>query len=83
MAEISTPNVTVNETNVASVRCQTTGNPIPVVAWIKNGTKSTFANGSILTFFNVTRHQAGTYHCRAVNILGSATASSHLIVQCK
>lgn len=83
MAEVPSPDVTVNETNDLSIQCQTTGNPTPVVTWIKNGTISTFAHGSTLTLTNVTRHRAGTYHCRAVNILGTVTASVHLTVQCK
>lgn len=83
MVQIPATNYTVNETNGITIPCHTTGNPTPVVTWIKKGMASAFSNGNTLSFSNITRQEAGTFFCQAVNILGVANASVYVKIQCK
>lgn len=81
--QIPMTNYTINETSGITVNCQATGNPLPSVTWVKKGIMSTLSVGNILTFTNVTKHEAGTYLCQAENSLGVASTSISIMVQCK
>lgn len=77
--------VTVNEDDVFTVKCNTTGNPSPHVKWQKVGANQTYVmhGQEVLNFTIVTKQQAGTYLCEAENSLGTASTSIELTVQCK
>ncbi|XP_031568091.1 hemicentin-1-like [Actinia tenebrosa] len=77
--------LTVNERDVFTVKCNTSGNPSPDVKWKKVGLNQTYIiyHQEVLNFTMVTKRQAGTYVCEAKNILGTASASVKLTVQYK
>ena len=83
--EIS-PNQTVFGGDNISLVCTATGNPPPVVQWVKDGlvsqsTGSSFPVTNTLDLKSVTVADAGTYICNASNKLGCAALQSTLVVQ--
>lgn len=79
---ISTPvDQTVRAGDETTFHCTATGNPTPVITWIKDG--KTMTSGETLTF-TASRDHSGQYLCSAENGLGvNINASAHLEVQCK
>lgn len=73
--------------------CNVTGNPVPTISWVRNGSSiSTRFNSRIsfsagekqLTITNLNRTDSGQYRCVANNSLGNDTSHYALLdVQCK
>ena len=82
MSFTSTPvDQTVREGDETTFHCTATGNPTPVITWLKDG--KTVASGENLTLTANTNH-SGQYLCWAENGLGvNISASFDLDVQCK
>ena len=74
-------NKTVVEGNSVDFHCSATGNPIPKIKWLKDGT--TVATGDTLSL-TANRNQSGKYWCSAENALNKVdNASIDLNVLCK
>lgn len=59
-----------------SIKCNVSANPAPItVEWIREGRPDFRQNGDVLKLHRVTADSAGTYTCRAVNILNPSTLS--------
>ena len=78
----------ISEGQTAILKCAVDGYPQPRVTWSKN--KSSLPIGrhvtgpsNALVIKKVKPEDTGIYTCSAVNMLGSANASSQLTVQCK
>ena len=78
----------ISEGQTAILKCAVDGYPQPRVTWSKN--KSSLPIGrhvtgpsDALVIKKVKPEDTGIYTCSAVNMLGSANASSQLTVQCK
>lgn len=66
---------------MVSFRCKATGNPTPMISWIKDG--KTVAEGDTLSF-KTNKTQSGEYWCTAANgMKATVNASANLDVQCK
>ena len=75
-------NVNITERRDLTLVCNVSGNPLPMVSWIKvGGDMST--SGSELVFTNISRTQAGEYMCEASNLCGNASETASIEVQCK
>ena len=79
---ITTPaDQTVLESATATFHCNSSGNPIPKITWIKD--HNTVGHGETLVF-EAKRNNSGKYWCSAENGLNSTVnASASLDVQCK
>ena len=78
----------VNESGTASFQCEAVGNPEPKVTWLKQNSslspdKRVVPSRGGLMITNVTLQDDGMYTCEAENILGKASASASLTVQCE
>ncbi|KAG7279665.1 hypothetical protein CRUP_025768 [Coryphaenoides rupestris] len=79
-------NVTVRPGESASFYCQARGDPAPAVEWsreqgpLPNGRYLVSPDQSLQVHY-VTVQDAGRYTCTAVNDIGTAVASAHLIVE--
>ena len=74
-------NKTVIEGATVTLLCEATGNPIPKIAWTKDG--ETVARGDTLSF-ETNRTISGKYWCTAENGLKpTVNASANIDVQCK
>ena len=86
------------ETNPVKFTCRATGEPVPSISWYFNNAVinlsdtskyyvSNSSNQSVftssLTILNVQSSDAGTYSCRASNIIGSDQSSGLLTVNSK
>ncbi|EDO27477.1 predicted protein, partial [Nematostella vectensis] len=72
--------VTINRTDSVTLQCHASGDPAPNITWSHEGAPLEH-NGSILTLYNVTRREAGSYECKADNgIRKPAKASAVLSV---
>ena len=72
---------TVREGDETTFHCTATGNPTPVITWLKD--EKTVTSGETLTF-TANRNYSGQYLCTAENGLGvNINASAGLEVQCK
>ena len=86
-------NATPPEGQNVTLSCNATGDPAPLIFWIKGGsiiTKSgnpriSFeADNKTLTIRNVSRNDSGQYRCVANNSAGEAISSAATLnVQCK
>ena len=75
------------------IQCGFEGVPTPTVVWLHNGSMLTNGSGDItiatsdssstLTITTLAADDAGSYTCMVSNLLGTATASSALTVQCE
>ena len=64
--------------------CNATGNPLPNVAWINQGTGEILTSNEQLILTAVNRSQAGPYQCHASNgIVRNFTRTCTLDVLCK
>ena len=78
----------VNETSVASFRCEVKGNPAPRVTWLKQNfslsrDRRILQSRGGLMIRDVKSQDGGEYTCEARNILGVVTSSATLTVQGK
>ena len=79
-------NATANETDDVVLFCNATGNPTPNITWtFLNGPETSVIRiGENHTLSNVTRNQAGTYQCIAINnVKHTKTANVNVIINCK
>ena len=63
------------------MECSVEGDPTPYVQWSQGGL--VFPSGSSITFSPLSRENAGTYTCTAINIAGSISQNVVLDVYCK
>ena len=75
-------NVNITEGQNFTLMCNVSGNPPPMVSWIKVGDDMS-TNGSELVFTNINRNQAGEYRCEASNLCDNASETASIEVQCK
>ena len=76
----------VNETDVASLQCEVTGNPVPQITWLKENTslpadKRIVQSRGGLMIRDVSSQDGGVYTCVTSNILGLIKKSATLTVQ--
>ncbi|XP_067056801.1 hemicentin-1-like isoform X2 [Acropora muricata] len=76
------PDKVVTEGNNATLICNASGIPKPVVSWSNVHSGEKFA-GNVLVIANISRHKAGEYRCEASNPCGNATESTTIDVQFK
>ena len=84
-------NVTATEGNIATLYCNATGNPPPLISWNKDGfpignnSRISFSAGQKqLKITNVNRRDSGDYQCAAINDIGNDTSTAATLnVQCK
>ena len=84
-----------NETNPVTFKCQTTGDPVPIISWYFNGaminisdaskhTISNSLNGTVvtssLTIMNAQSSDAGIYTCEAANFINTVRSSGILTI---
>ena len=79
---------TINESQTAILECSVNGNPLPKVEWSKLNSslpdgRHVIERSGALILREVRPGDEGLYSCRAENMLGSASASAKLTVQCK
>ena len=70
------------ESHNASVFCNASGTPQPMVFWI-NVASGQWTNSSVLEFTNINRSEAGEYRCEASNECGSVVEVVNITVQCE
>ncbi len=80
--------MTVYEGQTAFLKCTADGHPTPQITWSKVSSslpvgRHVVDSSGALTVKNVKREDDGVYSCRAENLLGSASASAKLTVQCE
>ena len=85
---VSTSQLTVNESNTASLLCSASGNPSPQVVWSRvNGSlpsnRTKVTSDGLIQIKDARLEDAGKYKCVARNILGKEEAITSLIVQSK
>jgi len=85
---VSTSQLTVNESNTASLLCSASGNPAPQVAWSRmNGTlpsnRTKVTSEGLMQIADARLEDAGKYKCEARNILGRKEDDAGLVVQSK
>ncbi|KAI1236572.1 hypothetical protein IHE44_0014825 [Lamprotornis superbus] len=63
----------------ASLFCEVTGNPFPIISWYKDDIQvvessalQILHNGKILKLLKATTEDAGQYSCKAINVAGSS-----------
>ena len=86
--KISSPELTVNESNTASLLCSASGNPAAQITWRKvNGSlpsnRTQVSSEGLLTIKNVRLEDAGKYACVARNILRTTEKHTKLFVHSK
>ncbi len=73
----------------ASLCCASTGEPVPIQTWSRNGTALSGSrylisdDGMVLTISDVMQDDVGVYTCHASNIAGEDSATVVLDVNCK
>ncbi|XP_066112042.1 hemicentin-2 isoform X1 [Saccopteryx bilineata] len=85
--QVEPQDVTVRSGDDVTLRCQATGEPVPMVEWLRAGQPlragrwlRNLPDGS-LWLGRVEKRDSGAYECVAHNLLGSATARAFLDVQ--
>ena len=68
-----------------TLTCNASGDPLPEVAWSKEGQSLKLFNvtGPVLHLVNVTREDVGSYKCTAKNKVGEAFRRAAVNVECK
>ena len=72
------------EGSPVTMACESSGKPLPDVAWIRNGVLE--SSGKKVTFLkidNINRADAGQYTCRANNSVEVTSIDTSIVVQCK
>ncbi len=81
---MSSNRLIAEEKQNVTIACTATGQPLPSVTWSKSvgslPEHRTEVMHGTLTIYNVTRKDAGTYICKAENILGSATNTAQIVI---
>lgn len=87
--EPSSGEIVVRSGTTVALKCKATGNPPPVIIWLKRNDRLP-ANavisdgGTSLTMTGVTRHHSGLYECQADNGVGATVkAETKLKILCK
>ena len=80
--------MTVDEGQIAFLKCKADGHPPPRVKWSKINSslpvrRHVVESSGALIVKNVKLEDDGVYNCRAENLLGSVNASVKLTVQCE
>ena len=74
----------VEERQNVTIACIATGQPQPEITWSKLGGKSPKGRNEVtnrtLIIYNVAKMDAGTYSCKAENIVGSAKDTVQLVI---
>lgn len=76
----------VLEDSSLSLHCNTQGNPVPTITWLKDGELvGTIKAGelSILELTDISPQTDGTYRCLAENEHGRASNSLNITVECE
>ena len=83
-------NKTLTERENATLSCNATGNPAPLISWTKNGSAvnspriSLALDNKQLTITNASRDDSGDYQCVANNSVRSIYSNAATLnVQCK
>ena len=63
-----------------TIACNATGQPSPKITWSKAVGGRIKIQGRTMKIYNVSIKDGGTYICKAVNILGTATATTIVVV---
>ena len=72
------------EGSPVTMACESSGKPLPDVAWIRNGVlESSGKKAAFLKFNNINRTDAGQYTCRANNSVEVTSIDTSIVVQCK
>ena len=72
------------EGSPVTIDCEASGNPLPDVAWIRNGVvESSGKKSAFLKFYNINRTDAGQYTCRANNSVEVTSIDTSIVVYCK
>ena len=67
-----------------TIACQASGEPLPDVAWIRNGVSESPGNEfALLKFNNINRMDAGQYTCQANNSVEVTSIDTTIAVHCK
>lgn len=75
-------NQTVMSGGTLQLICNASGEPSPDIWWFKDAVVLVQHTGSVLTIKNVTKNDAGQYHCVAGNIVANFTfEEAHIFVQ--
>ena len=75
-------NKNITEGENLTLLCNASGNPLPMVSWIKVG-GNLITNKTELVFTNINRSDTGEYKCEASNLCGNASETARIEVQCK
>ena len=79
--QCSTP---ITEGGTATLYCNATGIPAPIIAWIRASTREVLSNNQMLVITAVKRNESGSYECLAWNGIGnSSTKFCTINVLCK
>lgn len=66
----------INETDSFGIFCNATGNPPPVITWIKVGDKSKlFPTRKALRVDNARKSDFGSYQCTAMSVRGESVTA--------
>ena len=72
------------EGSPVTIDCEASGNPLPDVAWMRNGVvESSGKKSAFLKFDNINRTDAGQYTCRANNSVEVTSIDTSIVVYCK
>ena len=81
---LSSNRLMVEERQNVTIACIATGQPQPEITWSKLGGKSPKGRNEVtnrtLIIYNVAKMDAGTYSCKAENIVGSAKDTVQLVI---
>ena len=67
-----------------NVSCNATGNPDPVVKWVRSGQeKNAGSKTALITFGAIKRSDGGNYICEASNSVGRTNVTVTLVVHCE
>ena len=78
--QCSTP---VTEGNNATLYCNATGYPVPIIAWINESSRNVESPTNTLVITAITRSERGSYACHASNGVGNDTQTCEIDVHCK
>ena len=80
---ISPMRLTIVEKHNAVFQCSASGNPKPIVGWLRKGSTSLSVRDGRLEVHDVTLDDSGEYTCFGINVLGTANKTAILTVRGK